>query len=193
MAARGEKEMTAPYSEERGYAVATASGKLYYPLKPDPAEIHIFDIGVQLSRICRFNGALRPDIPGIYSVAQHLVHASYMVPQHLALEALLHDAHEAYIHDIVKPFKMMLEDYQAFEEVSERALRKAFGLPAKMSPEVKDADRRLFAAEVRDLVDEGYGAICQGLPEAPPMKIVPWTPMRARTLFLARYEEVRRD
>lgn len=174
----------------RGFHVGTASGRPYWPADPQPEEIHPRDLPIQLARICRFNGALREDIPGIYSVAQHLVLAHDLAPPDLRLEALLHDAHEAYIHDVVKPFKLMLDDYNAFEELSERVLRKRFGLPKKKSPEVKEIDKRLFATEKRDLCPPEKPGLAWGqLAEPYRFTIKPWVPMRARKEMMARMKE----
>jgi len=171
----------------RGYHVGTASGRPYWPLDPRPEEIHLDDVAVQLSRICRFNGALDPKVSGIYSVAQHLVLCHDMAPTEHKLEALLHDAHEAYVHDIVKPLKLMLEDYQGIEEINERAMRRKFDLPAHMSPAVKEIDKRMFSTETRDLVAKPQKGLSWGkLPVPFPMQIAPWTPGRARNMFLSR-------
>jgi hypothetical protein len=174
----------------RGFHVGTASGRPYWPLDPRPEDIHVPDLPVQLSRICRFNGAMDPKVSGIYSVAQHLVLAYTVAPTEFKLEALLHDAHEAYIHDIVKPLKLMLPDYQEIEEVNERAMREKFGLPKKISPEVKEIDRQLYATEVRDLVAKPQKGLDWGkLPAPYPFTIYPWTPQRARNAMIAVMKE----
>jgi hypothetical protein len=173
--------------EERGPYIATAAGKPYWPFDPDPEDIRPYDLAVQLSRICRFNGALDPAIPGIYSVAQHLCIACDNAPTELKLEALLHDAHEAYVHDIVKPLKIGLDDYNKVERLNERVLRKRFGLPSKMSPEVKVLDGRLYATEVRDLMPRPHETLEFVCTEKPlPSKITPWVPQQARQAFLER-------
>lgn len=171
----------------RGYHIGTASGRPYWPADPRPEDIHPPDLGVQLSRICRFNGALRSDLPGIYSVAQHLVHACDLAPTEHKLEALLHDAHEVYVHDIVKPFKLMLGDYNDFEELNERVMRQRFGLPKAMTPAVKLIDKRLFATERRDLCPKAQAGLDWGeLPDPFPVRITPWVPAEARRQFNSR-------
>ena len=186
-----EKETMSELDSERGYGVATASGGLYYPADPQPEDIKIEDIAAQLARICRFNGALRHDI-SFYSVAQHSVLVSHCVPADLAMEGLLHDAHEAYVHDIVKPLKMMLPDYQRCERINEREVRAKFGLPRKMSPEVKEIDTRMLVTEVRDLCETKTGIYKRLLDMAEPIEgtITPWVPGRARDVFLDRYKEL---
>ena len=178
----------------RGYPVGTASGKPYWPADPRPEDIRPFDLAVQLSRICRFNGALDPSITGIYSVAQHLVHCCDLAQTEHKLEALLHDAHEAYVHDIVKPFKMMLGDYADFEELNERVLRKRFGLPKKMTPAVEEIDRRMAATEFRDVAPTPHESLEWGeMPRPFSIKIVPWVPSQARAQFLNRLNSLWSD
>lgn len=182
--------MTQDADPERGHFIGTASGLPFWPLDPRPEDIRVLDIAVHLSRICRFGGALDPSIPGIYSVAQHSVLVSYRCPEN-ALEALMHDAAEAYIGDQVKPLKLMMEDYQSFERLIERAVRERFGLPKKMSPAVKEADRRIFATEVRDLTPSWRSdAPWAAMPDPYEERIVPWTCGRAREMFLQRFTEL---
>lgn len=178
-------------ADDRGHFIGTASGLPFWPLDPQTEDIRVFDIAIHLSRICRFGGALDPSIPGIYSVAQHSVLVSYHCPPEHALEGLLHDAAEAYIGDQVKPLKLMMEDYQDFERLIERAVRERFGLPKKMTPAVKEADRRIFATEVRDLAPEWRStAPWFAMPDPYAERIEPWTCSRAREMFLQRFEEL---
>ena len=91
--------------EGRGRPVSVASGRPFYPASPRAEEVHIYDIALQLSRICRFNGAYKRGAPidnkwvrfGIMSVAQHSVNVEAHIPKEidnpvLRLAALLHDA-----------------------------------------------------------------------------------------------------
>jgi len=75
--------------------------------------IHIDDIAWGLGRILRYNGHIRED----YTVAHHSIIMSYVVPQSLALEALLHDAMEAYMGDMIKPVKDLLPEVERFENM----------------------------------------------------------------------------
>lgn len=86
----------------------TWSGKRVDLLNPDPSQIDIRDIAHHLSILNRFTGATK--VP--YSVAQHSLYVSMLVPEHLQLHALLHDAHEAYTNDISTPLKECL--YEEF-------------------------------------------------------------------------------
>lgn len=70
-------------------------------LNPDPKQIDIEDIARHLSIINRFTGAIR--FP--YSVAQHSLYVSMLLPESDQIHGLLHDAHEAYVGDISTPLK----------------------------------------------------------------------------------------
>jgi hypothetical protein len=179
------------HDETRGPVVGTATAGWYYPVDPRPEEIKTVDLGVQLSRICRFNGALDPSVSGIYSVAQHLVHCCDVAPFEFKLEALLHDAHEAYIHDIIKPVKDCLPDYRQLERLNEAVLRKKFGLPKKMSPEVKEIDGRMYATEERDLCHSDWAKFeCAKGVEPYPFTITAWTPKTAREQWISRLQQL---
>ncbi|WP_077791660.1 YfbR-like 5'-deoxynucleotidase [Escherichia coli] len=88
--------------------IKTFSGKHFYYDKINKDDIVINDIAVSLSNICRFAGHLSH----FYSVAQHAVLCSQLVPQEFAFEALMHDATEAYCQDIPAPLKRLLPDYK---------------------------------------------------------------------------------
>jgi 5'-deoxynucleotidase YfbR-like HD superfamily hydrolase len=75
-----------------------------------------------------------------YSVAQHSLTVAAMVPREYRLEALLHDAAEAYCHDIAAPIKAYLPDYQLMLRQNELAVRLKFALPAEESQTVKFFD-----------------------------------------------------
>ncbi len=96
--------------------IKTFSGKHFYYDKINKDDIDINDIAVSLSNICRFAGHLSH----FYSVAQHAVLCSQLVPQEFAFEALMHDATEAYCQDIPAPLKRLLPDYKRMEEKNRR-------------------------------------------------------------------------
>ncbi|OOH77740.1 hypothetical protein [Leptospirillum ferriphilum] len=155
--------------------------------RPDPETIDIEDIAVGLSRECRFAGQPR----AFYSVAQHSVLASRIVPDAFALEALLHDATEAFIRDLPYPLKTILPEYRRIERGLDRAIRLRFGLPETLSREVHLADRILLATEKRDLmpVDPVPWDILEGVePLSDP--IDPWSSVRAMGLFLHRFRKL---
>lgn len=143
---------------------------------PDPRHIDIVDIGLALSKECRWNGQLPPD--QFLSVAQHCVMASRMLPVELQFEGLLHDAEEAYVRDLASPIKNLLPQYVAFAAMITRAIRTRFDLPLDHhSPEVKVDDTALQSLE--------EGAIFGSEPS-----FEFWTPKESYELFVERFNEL---
>lgn len=168
--------------------IITLTGKHFNFKTVTPESICIEDIAGALSNICRFTGHL----PEFYSVAQHSIHCSYLVPAEYALEALLHDAAEAYCNDINSPLKALLPDYQAVESKVEAVIRYKFNLPPVMSAPVKRADLIMLGTERRDFgLDDGtVWPILEGVPTAD-FLIDPMAPAHARSLFIKRYVELK--
>ena len=127
------------------------SGRRLDLLDPSPLDIEIEDIAHGLARVARWNGQTVGDHP--WSVAQHslLVETLYRRLKPRAgpaerLAALLHDAPEYVIGDMISPFKAALGlDYRAFEHRLAAAVHIRFGLPADLDPawekRIKRADR----------------------------------------------------
>lgn len=130
--------------------IETSSSTLVDLLDPQPDMIRLDDIAHALSQICRYGGhAMFP-----YSVAQHSVLTASLVPFAMGLEALMHDAAEAYIGDMVRPLKVNAEvpGYLHAEQRVEAAIRERFGLGRLDSEAIKYADLQMLAAEKRVLV-----------------------------------------
>lgn len=168
-------------------SILTASGRLVDFLDPRPSDIFILDIAQALSKESRFNGHTY----GFYSVAQHSWLVSCNVPQEFALEALLHDATEAYMKDIPKPLKELLPEYQEIEDRLGRVIRSRFGLPTTPSPEVHRADMQALATEKRDLI-KNHNAQWECLRgvEAWEKRISPMSPNHAMAVFISRFLEL---
>ncbi len=200
----------------RGYNMMTATGKPYWPMDPRPEDVRIEDIARHLSRICRFNGALkegdgfwqtwrflwffrRRTYVGnkfeIYSVAQHAVLVcDHVEDPELKLSALLHDSSEAYCHDIIKPIKPSLGPaYAQLEHKNADTICDRFGLKrgAFEHDLIKAADYRAVLTERRDLL-EPDSDVDWGTPDADPWpeKIVPLLPSAAYRLFMDRFNEL---
>lgn len=131
--------------------MTTNSGRVVDLARPDPDTISIDDIAHHLSQINRFNGAT--DIP--YSVAQHSLWCSRAVrpdtPQ-AQLCALMHDAPEAYLGDVILPLKGLLPEYRRLEDNMWRVIARKYGLPEELPACVKQVDRLAYIAERRLLL-----------------------------------------
>lgn len=167
--------------------ILTANGKYFNFLEPAADTVDIQTIAHALSHICRYTGHVRE----FYSVAQHSVLVSYLVPPEHALAGLLHDAAEAFIGDVAAPLKRLLPDYKAIEQRVEAVVLAKFGLPAELPTCVKLADLVALATEQRDLMpehDDEWESIA-GL-EPDDRKIIAHNPWWSRTRFLQRFEEL---
>ena len=180
--------------------MATFSGNYVDPRNLSPDEIDIRDIAHGLSNLCRFAGQCKV----FYSVAEHSFLASWAVwgetkDKGLALTALLHDAPEAYIGDLVRCVKNGLTDYQNMEDRIWEAVVHKFKLPVPLVsgnpcghllPEVvKIADYRMLVTERRALISD-KSAVWDLEERYQPydMPIKGLTPAKAKELFLDAFE-----
>lgn len=167
--------------------ILTQSGNHFNFLTPDTSEFGVEDIAHALSHECRFAGHSRH----FYSVAEHSLMVSHIVPQQHALQGLLHDAAEAFVKDIPKPLKRLLPDYAVIEKRVEAAIFTRFGLPPKLSLEVKHADLVMLATEQRDLMAPHVRLDRRPAGVEPlAQRICPMTPRVAKLMFLHRYHEL---
>lgn len=144
------------FPQDRGPWIRTYTGRRFYLLDPKPEDIFLVDIAHHLALIPRFTGA----VVFPYSIAEH----SWRVAREVAkthpqfyLEALLHDAEEAYGNDLSRPIKYGTPVGQPYRDLMApitRAIAEKFNLTA--SPEVhaivKAADAVLYETERRDLL-----------------------------------------
>lgn len=185
------------------------SGRRLDLLNPSPLDIEISDIAHGLSRVARWNGQTKGDYP--FSVAQHSIlvleifSATSSAPSvNGELYALLHDASEYVIGDMISPFKAVMGgDYRQIEDRLLEAIHARFSLaairPAALSKAIKKADRhaayfeavqlagfeaeearRLFGEPVMPAFDlDGFDKL-----------IRPWPTHQAHNQFLERFESI---
>ena len=113
-------------------------------------DILIEDIAHHLSMKVRWNGAVN----NFYSIAEHCIHVASMVPKELKLEALLHDAPEAYLFDIPRPIKNLFPSLVVLEDSLHQICAEKFGLHFPYHKMVRDADDYILVCE-RDFLLTG--------------------------------------
>ena len=169
--------ITTPY-------VSTFSGNRFYPLEPRIDRVAIEDIAHGLAYQCRFNGQTCE----FYSVAQHSLVVASLVPPGLRLAALLHDAAEAYLGDMVKPLKVLLPEFAAIEDKVTLIISEAFGVDFSDYAPIKKADLIALATEKRDLMPHSVERWAYlDLVRALPAPIVPMSPRDAKLAFLDEF------
>lgn len=180
------------------------SGRRLDLINPSPMDIEIEDIAHGLSRVARWNGQTTGD--HAFSVAQHSViveqiasHLEPAAPREWQLAALLHDASEYVVGDMISPFKNALGvNYRAFEDKLMQAIHIRFGLPAVITPQlkkfIKRADKISAWLEATQIAGFGQSESAEFFGE-PPMAVRSWTirplsPNDAKRLYIARFAEL---
>jgi uncharacterized protein len=166
-----------------GPTILLQSGKYFDLLNPEKSEFTIEDIAHGLSNTCRFAGQCRK----FYSVAEHCVLASYFVEPGYELDALLHDASEAFVGDVTRPLKELLPDYKNIEGEVSRAIIRRYEVWRTESQPVKTIDLILLATEQQQLMLNNDSWEC--IVDTPPLQIgiECWDPGYAKMRFLERY------
>lgn len=168
----------------KGDWMQTFTGQQFWPLDPRPDDIDINDIAWSLAHLCRYNGHCQM----FYSVAEHSVLVSQILPPEFALCGLLHDATEAYCADVPRPLKPFLTGYAAIEDGIWRAVAKRFGLPEVMPREVHEADNSVLMAEKPVLMGQNFEWRIKATPANVLIKGL--TPHEASAAFLQRFHEL---
>ncbi len=168
-------------ADRKGPWMTTASGRRFYLLDPRPEDIHPADIVHALARIGRFGGHTAP----FYSVAQHCSVAFDLAvaagaDESTARWALIHDAAEAYIGDVIHPIKAMFPGLSEMEKPILEAIGRRFGL-SRCSivawTRIKAIDRRLLFSEAYILLENSNIMEWNGYSHAellPPGTIEAW-------------------
>jgi 5'-deoxynucleotidase YfbR-like HD superfamily hydrolase len=176
------------------------SGRRLDLLDPSPLDIEIEDIAHGLARVARWNGQTLGEHG--FSVAQHSVvveQVALILEPNLEprwrLAALLHDAAEYVIGDMISPFKAALGvDYRAFEDRLERAIHIRFGLPPKTPAPMKALLKRadLVSAYFEATQLAGFAAeesvrLFGAPPRGLALELTPWPAPEAQKRYLDHF------
>jgi uncharacterized protein len=182
------------------------SGRRLDLIDPSPLDVEIGDIAHGLARVARWNGQTKG--PEIFSVAQHslLVEALFAAAEvsrapGARLAALLHDAPEYVIGDMISPFKAAIGgDYKLIEARLKRAVLVRFGLapepPDDLDRRIKIADRASAYLEATALAGFSIAEARKlfGEPDLPIRDFAaflePMRPVDVETKFLTRFAEL---
>jgi 5'-deoxynucleotidase YfbR-like HD superfamily hydrolase len=182
------------------------SGRRLDLIDPSPVDVEIADIAHGLARVARWNGQTKG--PEIFSVAQHslLVEALFAAgdpqpPFKARLAALLHDAPEYVIGDMISPFKAAIGgDYRRVEARLHEAIHIRFGLPGELAADllkgIKAADRTSAYLEATMLagftIREAQRLFGEPTPRVRDFAafLDPMRPDRVERLFLDRFVEL---
>jgi len=181
------------------------SGRRLDLLDPSPLDVEIEDIAHGLSRVARWNGQTHG--ANSFSVAEHsllverLMHfAAPKLAPRWRLAALLHDAPEYVIGDLISPFKAMVGgDYKELENRLLAAVHRRFGLPVDVpqnaAKAIKKADQAAAWFEATQLAGFSVEEAKQHftpprLKNSDEIILKPLPPEKAKRAFLARFAEL---
>ncbi len=179
------------------------SGRRLDLLNPSPLDIEIEDIARGISRVARWNGQTSGEYP--LSVAQHSVIVAELLKSYSEnieikwqLAALLHDAAEYIISDMITPLKSFLgEEYIQLEEKIQSAINIRFSLPAEIPKKIykliKNCDRQTAFIEAIQLAGFTLKDAKKTLKMPtliPDYKIIPISANKAEKLFLKKFKEL---
>jgi uncharacterized protein YoaH (UPF0181 family) len=120
----------------------------------DPDLITLEEIANSLSKQCRYGGKCEE----FYSVAQHSAICAYYVHPDFMLEALMHDAGEGILQDIIYPYKQLCPALGKYEDVVCDIIADKLGMVNGFQhlPEVKKIDQQCFVTEFHSLFEQNY-------------------------------------
>lgn len=138
--------------------ITTYGGTHFVPVEPEADKIHITDIAHALSLICRGNGHVKH----FFSVGQHCINCAEEAmargySKRVCLACLLHDAGEAYMSDVPRPFKKYIPEYERYEQqILDIIYLKYLGSPLteREVTFVKEIDDDMLYFDLRELLNE---------------------------------------
>jgi len=183
------------------------SGRRLDLLNPSPLDVELSDIAHGLARVARWNGQTNGD--HAFSVAQHslIVETIFRHQNRCGVDeclmALLHDAPEYVIGDMISPFKAVVGGgYKTVEKRLETAVHLRFGLPpvtpAAIKAKIKKADQVAAFFEATELAGFSHAEAVKffGAPRGITLDMIDITPvpaLEAQRLFSARFEALERE
>lgn len=185
--------------------IKTFRGGLIDVSAPTTNDINLRDIIWPLCKIVRFGGHIRnrqtghkPVEPLHYSVAEHSIliarkiMVDYPANPMLAMQALMHDATEAYIGDIVKPVKEAPALNTAFKKIENRLEKVIFAkceIAYPVDPVIKQYDTRILMDEQSQALNPGAGDFNTGEPLGITLQF--WSPSQAYEEFANLYGKLK--
>lgn len=167
-------------------------GTMFSYLDPEKADIDIEQLATALSNICRFAGHVK----WFYSVAQHAVNVSWIVPRQYRYTGLMHDTAEAFTNDLPTPLKVAVPIFKDLEVRIEAAMAAKFGFQYPLPEAVKYADLQMLMIEKEYLKpSSSHWTILDGIqrPNTDFINLEPMSPEEAKWAFLDRYEDLRNE
>lgn len=174
------------------FEIRQADGRIYAYGKSNDVSLHT--LAKHLSKVCRFAGATSE----FYSVAQHCVVVEEMMwnAHHapmLRLQALLHDAHEAFLGDIPTPLQDYLEAgmdapfIHSLKDMVDVDIFRSLNVPLPTKEEkgiIKVYDELAFCHEAKHLITNPPPCVSEGARTR--MLLKPWEPPLAEKFFYDR-------
>ncbi len=193
------KIMSDVVAGRKGDWMQLSSGGKFFPMDPRSEEFNIDDIANGLALTCRFGGQGRVD--KFYSVAEHsFLMAIYALGDHrtyytFALCALLHDAAEAYVGDLIRSVKKAVgESYTDMEDKIQQTIMKRYNLyeeSKRFAPSIKLIDNRIIVNEKAALFETSQRWFHDSLAPLSGVEIKCHHPAEAKRLWLDLFFELR--
>ena len=191
--------------------IRTVSAKKFYPMAPHLNQYDIADIAHATAHVNRYNGHM----DHAYSVGQHSVLVAeqvlkmidadaefmreaglefasdewMMARAAIGLQALLHDATEAYMPDMPSPIKLCLPDFMEMEEKIKVSIMQAFDLPEEFAPIIEEVDKGIRGSEIKWLFTnlKGDNVWAEDIYE---IVITPWPVAYTKQRFLDMFNKL---
>ena len=175
--------------------ITTYTGARFDPTRPRTEDIRIEDIAHALSLICRGNGHVKT----FFSVGQHCLHCAGEAlargySSRVAMACLLHDASEAYMSDVPRPFKPYLAEYRGFEDALMAVVYEKFlgePLTAEETAQMQKIDDDMLWYNLRDLLNDPPEGPAPAMKSVFSQEFVPFEEVEKG--YIALFEKLRCD